>query len=70
MRAVRRLLVVRDGDKTLASQGITLGADGATQMETIFFNAGAAGVKSLHFSLEPLAGEENLRTMRRRGWWA
>ena len=29
-------------------------------METLFFNPGGAGVKSLQFSLGPLAGEENL----------
>src|SRR5271156_4432269 len=55
----KALLVVRDGDKTLGSREITLGADGATQVETIFFAPGGAGIKSLHFSLGPLAGEEN-----------
>jgi uncharacterized membrane protein len=53
-------LAVRDGDKTLGSREITLHADGATQVETVFFAAGGAGVKSLHFSLGPLGGEENL----------
>ncbi len=52
-------LSVRDGDKLLASQEVTLGADGAGSSETIFFNAGAAGVKSIGFSLEALPGEEN-----------
>jgi hypothetical protein len=56
----KALLVVRDGDKTLGSREITLSADGATQVETIFFSPGGAGVKSLQFSLGPLAGEENL----------
>ena len=56
----KALLVVRDGDKTLGSREITLNADGSTQVETIFFNPGGAGVKSLQFSLGPLAGEENL----------
>ncbi len=56
----KALLVVRDGDKTLGSREITLNADGATQVETIFFNPGGAGVKSLQFSLGPLAGEENM----------
>jgi uncharacterized membrane protein len=55
----KALLVVRDGDKTLGSREITLGADGATQVETIFFGPGGAGIKSLRFSLGPLAGEEN-----------
>ena len=53
------LLVARDGDKTLGTREITLGADGETQVETIFFGPGGAGIKSLHFSLGPLAGEEN-----------
>jgi uncharacterized membrane protein len=53
------LLVVRDGGKTLGSREVTLAADGTTQQETVFFAAGPAGVKSLHFSLGPLAGEEN-----------
>jgi len=55
----KALLVVRDGAKTLGSREITLAADGTTQLETVFFAPGAAGVKSLHFSLGPLAGEEN-----------
>ena len=54
-------LAVRDGDKTLGSREITFGADGATQVETIFFSPGGAGVKNLSFSLDPLAGEENVR---------
>jgi hypothetical protein len=53
------LLVVRDGDKTVGSRQVTLGADGTTQVETVFFSPGEAGAKTLHFSLGPLAGEEN-----------
>jgi uncharacterized membrane protein len=53
-------LAVRDGDKTLAAQQVTLGANGAIQSEPIFFYAGAAGAKTLKFSVEPLAGETNL----------
>jgi hypothetical protein len=56
----KAILAIRDGDKTLDSREVTLGADGATQVETIFFSPGDAGVKSLHFSLGPLANEENL----------
>src|SRR3984885_600711 len=55
----KALLVIRDGDKTLGSREVTLNADGATQVETVFFSPGGAGVKSLLFSLGPLAGEEN-----------
>jgi uncharacterized membrane protein len=52
-------LDVKDGDKLLASKVVALAADGAGSSETVFFNAGDAGVKSIGFSLEPLAGEEN-----------
>ncbi len=52
-------LVVKDGDKALASKDVVLGANGVIQTETMFFNAGAAGVKRVQFSLEPLGGEEN-----------
>jgi hypothetical protein len=53
-------LAIRDGNKTLDSREVTLDADGATQVETVFFSPGDAGVKSLHFSLGPLANEENV----------
>src|SRR3984957_18398220 len=55
----KAILAIRDGDKTLDSREITLGADGLTQVETVFFSPGDAGVKSLRFSLGPLANEEN-----------
>jgi hypothetical protein len=55
----KAILAVRDGDKTLDSREITLGADDATQVETVFFSPGNAGVKSLRFTLGPLANEEN-----------
>jgi uncharacterized membrane protein len=57
----KALLIVRDGNKTLGSQEITLGPDGSTQVATMFFSPGSAGAKSLHFSLGPLPGEENLQ---------
>ncbi len=52
-------LDVKDGDKLLATKVVTLAADGVGQSETIFFNAGDAGVKSIGFVVEPMAGEEN-----------
>jgi len=52
-------LAVRDGGKTLDSREVTLGTDGATQSESLFFTAGSAGAKSLEFSVGPLPGEEN-----------
>jgi hypothetical protein len=53
-------ITVRDGDKTLAAQEVTLAGDGGIQTEQVFFSVGAAGARSLVFSVEPLAGEENL----------
>ena len=53
-------LTVRDGDKSLAEREITLPPDGRVQTEPLFFPIGAAGAKSLAFSVEPLPGEENL----------
>jgi len=53
------MLSVRDGGKVLAGRAITLAADGATQNETLLFNAGSAGAKTLQFSIDPLPGEEN-----------
>jgi uncharacterized membrane protein len=55
----KALLIVRDGDKTIGSREITLGADGSTQVETLYFNPGGAGVKNIQVSLGPLANEEN-----------
>jgi uncharacterized membrane protein len=52
-------LDVKDGDKLLASKVVTLDKDGVDQSETMFFNAGEAGVKSIAFVLEPMGGEEN-----------
>jgi uncharacterized membrane protein len=52
-------LDVKDGEKLLASKAVTLEKDGEDQTETMFFNAGDAGVKSIGFALEPMAGEEN-----------
>jgi uncharacterized membrane protein len=56
----KAMLVVRDGNKTLAAHEVTLAADGMMQTEPLFFSAGAAGAKNLSFGVEPLAGEENL----------
>ncbi len=52
-------LSVRDGGKVLASQDILFKGEGLTQMESIVFNAGAAGPRALQFSIDPLPGEEN-----------
>lgn len=53
-------LVVRDGAKLIVEREITLASDGRVQTEAFFFPVGAAGAKSLAFSIGPLQGEENL----------
>lgn len=53
-------LAVRDGGKLIDERDIVLGPDGRIQTEPLFFPAGAAGAKSLTFSIDPLHGEENL----------
>lgn len=52
-------LTVRDGDKVLTSKQVTLAADGTVQTENLVFNAGAAGAKTLGFSVEVFPDEEN-----------
>src|SRR6202163_2183799 len=55
----KAMLTVRDSQKALASREITLASDGQVQNETLLFNAGPAGSKTLPFTIDPLAGEEN-----------
>ena len=55
----KAMLTVRDGGKVLAGRQVTLAGDGQTQNETLLFNAGAAGARTLQFSVDPLPGEEN-----------
>src|SRR6202521_2187016 len=55
----KAMLTVRDGGKVLAGRQITLAGDGVTQNETLLFNPGDAGAKTLQFSIDPLSGEEN-----------
>ena len=43
----------------MASKEVTLALDGVAQTETLFFHAGAAGVKRIVFSLTSLPGEES-----------
>src|SRR5476649_2159836 len=53
-------LTVKDGAKVLASQDVTFKGDGQLQTETLVFNGGAAGPKTLEIAVEPVGGEENL----------
>ncbi|MBZ5699369.1 MAG: glutamine amidotransferase [Acidobacteriia bacterium] len=55
----KTMLTVRDGEKVLAAREVTLASDGESQSETLLFNAGAAGAKTLQFSIDALPGEEN-----------
>ncbi len=57
-------LVVREGDRLLASREITFKADAAPQTEALLFNAGLASPRSFQFAIEPLAGEENVNNNR------
>lgn len=52
-------LSLRDGNKVLASREIELAGGGREQVETLVFNAGAAGARNLSVSVDPLPGEEN-----------
>jgi uncharacterized membrane protein len=52
-------LVVRDSGKVLASQEVTLKSDGQVQSETLVFNCGDAGPKTLEIGAEPVSGEDN-----------
>jgi uncharacterized membrane protein len=52
-------LSVRDSGKVLASQEIALRGDGEIQSETLVFNCGDVGPKTLSIGVEPVSGEEN-----------
>jgi uncharacterized membrane protein len=45
--------------KVLASRTVRLGSDGNLQTETLMFNIGGAGARTLQIAAVPLAGEEN-----------
>ncbi len=53
-------LVVRDGAKVLATQDVTLKGDGVVQTESVVFNCGQAGPKSLEIAADLIPGEENI----------
>jgi uncharacterized membrane protein len=55
----KAMLSVRDAGKVLAARQITLASDGVTQNEPLVFNAGAAGARTLQFTIDPLPGEDN-----------
>jgi uncharacterized membrane protein len=57
-------LSIRDGAKVLASEEVTLKAEGAPQTESLVFNCGEAGPKTLEIALDPIPGEENVQNNR------
>jgi uncharacterized membrane protein len=60
----RAKLSVRESGKVLASQDITLKGDGQIQSETLVFNVGEAGPKTLDIGIDPVGGEENQQNNR------
>jgi uncharacterized membrane protein len=60
----RARLTVRDGGKVLASQDVTLKSDATPQTESLVFNCGDAGPKTLDIGLDAISGEENTRNNR------
>ncbi len=57
-------ITLREGSKVVASQDVTLKGEGTEQVETVLFNAGDAGVKTIEASIEPFPNEENPRNNR------
>ncbi|HLX44994.1 MAG TPA: hypothetical protein VKR43_16220 [Bryobacteraceae bacterium] len=57
----RAKVTLRDGGKLLASREITLKNEGSEQIESILFNAGNAGVKTIETAFEILPGELNAK---------
>ena len=55
---------MKEGSKVVASQDVTLKAEGTEQVETVLFNAGDAGVKTIEAAIEPFPNEENARNNR------
>lgn len=52
-------ITLRDGPKVLAVREVALKGEGLEQTESVLFNAGLAGVKTVETSIDPLPGEEN-----------
>lgn len=57
-------LTARSEGKQLASREITLKPDGEFQSESLVFDCGEAGPKTLEISVDPLNGEENTQNNR------
>jgi uncharacterized membrane protein len=55
----RARIVVRSEGKILASREVGMKADGGAQTETVLFSPGTPGPRTIEFSIEGLAEEEN-----------
>ena len=58
-RGQKAKITIRDNNKVLAAQEVTLKEDGIDQVETVLFNAGPVGVRTIQAYIDPLANEEN-----------
>lgn len=54
-------ITIRDNNKVLAAQEVTLKAEGSEQIENVLFNSGPAGVRTIQTYIDPLPEEENRR---------
>jgi len=52
-------LTVRDNGKVLAAQDVALKGDGVLGSESLVFNCGDAGARTLEIAIDPIQGEEN-----------
>lgn len=57
-------LSLKDNGKVLASQDIALKADGTEQTESVMFNAGPAGARSIEAAIDPRKDETNANNNR------
>jgi uncharacterized membrane protein len=57
LKGEKTKILVKDNGKVLASQDVTLRADGESQTESVAFNVGDAGPKSLEIAVQPIGGE-------------
>lgn len=62
-RSAKGRITIKTDNATLASQEMTFQADGTLQTETVVFNAGNAGLRNLHVSVEPLQGKKTRATI-------
>jgi uncharacterized membrane protein len=55
---------IREGGKVLATRDVALKGEGTPQTESVLFNAGDAGAKTIEATVDVLQGEENERNNR------